>query len=141
MPALTRWFIKTAFVYFLLALLAGVALGAQAIWPFGPPAAALMPPYFHLLAEGWITMLIIGVAYWLFPKYTLEQPRGSDNLGWSSYALLNFGLLMRAVSEPANAIAANPTSAWAIVLTVAAILQWSGGIAFVINTWKRVKEK
>ncbi len=141
MPPLSRWFIKTAFVYFLLALLAGVALGARAIWSFGPPAADLTAPYIHLLAEGWLTMLIIGVAYWLFPRYTLEQPRGSERLGWASYALLNIGLIVRLVSEPANAVGTNPLSIWAILLTIAAILQWSGGIAFVINTWRRVKEK
>ncbi len=141
MPPLTRWFIKTAFVYFILALLAGVVLGAQAVWGFSPPAADLMPTYFHLLAEGWITMLIIGVAFWLFPKLTLEQPRGSLGLGWASYVLLNLGLVLRVISEPVNTIVGNPASVWAIVLTLAAILQWLGGMAFVINSWRRVKEK
>lgn len=141
MPPLTRWFIKTAFVYFILALLAGVLLGAQAIWAFNPPAADLLPTYFHLLAEGWITMLIVGVAFWLFPKYTLEQPHHSEKLGWTSYALLNLGLLLRVVSEPVHAVVDQPGSIWAYLLTLAAILQWLGGMAFVVNTWARVKEK
>lgn len=141
MPPLTRWFIKTSFVYFILALLGGVALGAQAIWAFSPPAADLLPTYFHLLAEGWITLLIIGVAFWLFPKYSLERPHRSESLAWASYALLNLGLLMRVVSEPANVVAGNPASIWAILLTIAAVFQWLGGMAFVVNSWARVKEK
>jgi hypothetical protein len=141
MPVLTRWFVKTSFVYLILELLAGVILGAQAVWPFNPPTAYLFPSYFHLMAEGWITMLIIGVVFWMFPKYTLERPRRSEGLGWSSYILLNLGLLLRIISEPANAVVGAPTSIWAIMLTVAALLQWLGGMAFVVNSWGRVKEK
>ncbi len=141
MPLLTRWFIKTSFVYFILALLTGVILGAQAVWAFNPPTADLFPTYFHLLAEGWISMLIIGVAFWMFPKYTLERPRGNESLGWASYILLNLGLLLRMVGEPANAVVATPASFWAILLVISASLQWLGGMAFVLNTWARVKEK
>jgi cbb3-type cytochrome oxidase subunit 1 len=141
MPPLTRWFIRTSFVYFILALLAGVILGAQAVWAFNPPAADLFPSYFHLLAEGWITMLIIGVVFWMFPKYTLEEPHGSERLGWASYILLNLGLLLRIISEPVNGVIGTPASVWAILLTLAALLQWLGGMAFVLNSWARVKEK
>jgi len=141
MPALTRWFIKTSFLYFALALVAGVVIGAQAVWNFSPPGADLYPTYFHLLVEGWITMLIIGVVFWMFPKYTLEQPRRSPGLGWASYILLNMGLVLRIISEPANAVVGTPASVWAILLVIAAALQWLGGMAFVVNSWGRVKEK
>ncbi len=86
-------------------------------------------------------MLIIGVAFWLFPKFTLEQPHRSEGLGWASYILLNLGLLMRVVSEPANAEVGTTAFLWAVLLIAAAILQWLGGLAFVVNTWARVKEK
>ena len=86
-------------------------------------------------------MLIIGVAFWMFPKYTLDQPRRSEGLGWASFILLNIGLLLRMISEPANALLASPASTWAILLVTAAILQWLGGMAFVMNTWSRVKVK
>lgn len=141
MPTLTRWFIRTSFIYFILALLAGVVQGAQSIWRPNPPAADLMPTYFHLLAEGWITMLIIGVVFWMFPKYSLERPRRSFELGWTSYVLLNLGLLLRVISEPMNEWIGKPASPWAFLLLFAAILQWLGGMAFVVNSWARVKEK
>ena len=86
-------------------------------------------------------MLIIGVVFWMFPKFSLERPRRSERLGWSSYILLNLGLLLRVISEPANTALGNLASIWAILLTIAAILQWLGGMAFVINSWGRVKEK
>lgn len=116
-------------------------MGAQAIWAFRLPTVDLLPSYFHLLAEGWITMLIIGVVFWMFPKYTLEHPRHSEKLGWSSYILLNLGLVLRVISEPVNEILSEPASIWVILLLIATLLQWLGGMAFVINSWVRVKEK
>jgi len=141
MPPLTRWFIKTSFVYLILSLFVGVTLGAQLIWNFPPASINLTPTYFHLLAEGWITMLIIGVVFWMFPKFSLQQPRRSLRLGWASYILLNLGLLMRLISEPAITSMNNTFPLWGILLTLAALLQWLGGMAFVFNTWARVKEK
>jgi hypothetical protein len=141
MPPLTRWFIKTALIYFVLALITGLLLASQKVWNFFLPSAGLFPVYFHLLAEGWITLLIIGVVFWMFPKYSRELPRGSEKLGWTSYILLNAGLLLRAISEPASSIVNAPGTMWGILLIIAALLQWAGGMAFVANTWGRVKEK
>ena len=60
------------------------------------------PTYLHLVTVGWLTNLIFGVAFWMFPRYTAESPRGSDALGWASYAGLNAGLLLRLIGEPAQ---------------------------------------
>jgi len=77
MPLLTRWFVRTAMVYFVLALLVGVTLMAQNVTELPPAVAALSPVYFHLFMVGWVTQLIFGIGYWLFPSYTKERPRGS----------------------------------------------------------------
>jgi len=137
MPALTRWYIKTSLVYLVLAFLLGLLLAAQNIWAL--PFSGLFPVYFHLLAEGWITFLIIGVVYWMFPKHSREKPRGSATLGWLSYVCLQTGLLLRVIGEPLNTL--QPAMIWAWVLVASAALQWLGGMAFVVNTWSRVKEK
>lgn len=141
MPPLTRWFVKFSFVYLILGLLSGLLMAAQAVWNVYPPAALFFPTYFHLLAEGWITMLIAGVVFWMFPKYSLDKPRRSEGLAWASFYLLNAGLLLRIISEPTNEYYAASVSFWAALLTLAALLQWLGGMAFVVNTWERVKEK
>jgi hypothetical protein len=88
---------------------------------------------------GWVTQLIIGVAYWMFPKFTKEQPRGSAPLAWAVYWLLNSGLLLRVIAEPWQSV--HPHPLWGWLLVGAAGLQWLGGVAFVVNTWPRVKEK
>ena len=138
MPTLTRWFIKTSFVCLGLALIAGLMLAVQSVFNltvFG----GVFPVYIHLLAFGWLTQLIFGVVYWMFPKFTIQRPRGSETLGWWTYGLMNLGLLLRAVAEPTQAIQPNPFSGWALV--AASLLQLFAGLTFVINTWSRVKEK
>ncbi|MEK7278695.1 MAG: hypothetical protein AAB427_15195 [Chloroflexota bacterium] len=137
MPPLTRWFVKSALVCFIAALLVGVSIAARALFNLPPVISALQPVYFHLLMVGWITQLIFGVAFWMFPKFSREQPRGSERLGWATFALLNGGLLLRVVGEPLAATQAG--IGWLIALS--AVLQWLAGMAFVINSWARVKER
>lgn len=73
MPLLTRTFIKTAMVYFSLALLVAVLMTLRA-------PTDMFPVYIHLLVFGWLLFL-------------------------------------------------------------SAILQWFSAVAFVVNSWPRVREK
>ena len=138
MPSLTRWFIKTSFIYLALALIAGLLLAVQAIFNLAM-LSGLFPVYIHLFVFGWLTQLIFGVVFWMFPKYSAETPRGSETLGWWTYALLNIGLLLRMFSEPIDSTQPNPLSGWTLVLS--AIIQLLAGLLFVVNSWGRVKEK
>jgi hypothetical protein len=138
MPPLTRWFVKTAFVYLVLALIAGLLLAVQSIFNLTMPGG-LFPVYIHLFVFGWLTQLIFGVVFWMFPKYSTEKPRRSETLGWWIYGLLNTGLLLRALAEPIDASRPNAFSGWILVLS--ALIQFVAGLLFVVNSWGRVKEK
>ena len=138
MPPITRWFVRSALLWFLLALATGVLLagGVAAAVP-GTGWIFPYPTYLHLLTVGWLTNLIFGVAFWMFPRYTAERPRGSDALGWLAYAGLNAGLLLRLIGEPIR-MSGDRTGA---LLLLSAGLQLLGAWAFVLNTWPRVKVK
>ena len=139
MPPLTRWYIKTAFVYLVVALAGALLLGAAPLVRLPAPVVAAGPTQVHAFVVGWLTQLIFGVAYWMFPKYSSEQPRGHDGIAIATYVLLNAGLLARIVAEPWQAAHPGP---WAARLLVAAALaQWLAGIGFVVNTWPRVRAK
>jgi len=137
-PALTRWLVRTSFFYFLLGLAAGIWMAVEAV-AGGGSLDWLFPIYIHLLVFGWLTQLICGVAYWMFPKYTLGRPHASAPLGWAMFILLNSGLVLRTVAEPLNTLRPGPTWGWLLVLS--AIFQWLAALAFLINTWGRVKER
>src|SRR5262245_47360582 len=104
MPALTRWFVKSALAYLVGALLLGVAVAMPGVFAIPPAMTALGPVYFHLFMIGWVGQLIFGVGYWMFPRYSKEKPRGSEPLGWVTYGLLNIGLVLRTFGEPLHAL-------------------------------------
>ena len=137
MPTLTRWFIKSSLVYFIAALVIAIVLALQA--PLDLPSAigSLMPVYLHLFMVGWIAQFIFGVIYWMFPKFSKEQPRGSERLAWATYGLINVGLILRAMGEPIQALQPQAEFGW--LLALSAILQWLAGMAFMFNTWRRIR--
>ena len=139
MPPLTRWFIKSAFIFFVAAMAVRVLQAAGALTNLPPFINALGPVYFHMFLVGWVTQLIFGVVFWMFPKYSQENPRGSDRLGWFTFWLINAGLGLRVIAEPMNTL--NPDTGWGWLLAISAVLQWLAGLGFVINTWARVKAK
>lgn len=139
MPSITRLFVKTSLLYLVAAFAAGLLLALRPLLPLPAVVGGLTPVYFHLFMVGWVMQLIAGVAYWMFPKWSKLLPRGHDGLALATYGLLNTGLLLRVLAEPAQSVSAWVGWGWLIVL--AALLQWLGGLAFVANTWPRVKEK
>lgn len=139
MPRLTRYFIKAALIYFVLGLLIGVLLVAGSVIRVPPQVAALFPVYLHVLVVGWITQLIAGVAYWMFPKYSKESPRGNERLSWGVFILINVGLVLRIIAEPL--VSTQPGSSIGWLLVVSALCQLLAGWGFVFNIWTRVKER
>ncbi|MCL4273247.1 MAG: hypothetical protein QY328_00740 [Anaerolineales bacterium] len=135
MPTLTRWFLKASLVYLILALCAGILLAL----PGNTLIPGLFPVYIHTLAFGWLTQLIFGVASWMFPKFSSAKPHGHEWLGWATFVLLNAGLVLRVIFEPLHSKTPTTFSGW--ILVGSALLQWLAGLAFVANTWSRVRER
>ncbi|MCP4361339.1 MAG: hypothetical protein GY796_25295 [Chloroflexi bacterium] len=139
MPALTRWTIKSALIYLTAALLLGIILALPDSVAVPAFVRAMNPVFFHLFLVGWVTQMIFGVIFWMFPIITRAKPRGNETLGWASFLLLNGGLLLRVVSEPL--VATRPQAGLGWLLAVSALWQWLAAVLFVFLTWPRVKEK
>jgi hypothetical protein len=138
MPLITRTLIKTSLVYLALALLLGAVLVAAPLFNFSLPPG-FTPLFFHLFMVGWVSQLIFGVAVWMFPKFSMQQPRGDERLIWVAFGLLNIGLSLRMIGEPMQSFA--PMPVWGWFLAVSAAAQWLAGLGFGWNFWTRVKEK
>lgn len=136
MPTLTRWLVKAALLWLIAALGLGVAMQLPAAARI-PLLRVAWPTYLHLLVVGWLTQLIVGVALWLFPRYSAERPRGSERLGWTTFLLLNLGLLFRVLGEPSRALGGDAGT----LLLLSAVLQLAAVLAFVVNIWPRVRER
>ena len=139
MPSLTRWYLKSALLYLAVALFLSLLLALPNSINLPTFIRLMNPAFFHLFLVGWVTQIIFGVIYWMFPKYSKERPRGHDSLNWIAYWTLNIGLILRAIAEPLQA--SQVGNLFGALLVASAILQWLAGIAFIANTWQRVKER
>lgn len=136
MPPLTRWYIRSGLLHLVLALFLAVGLALPNAPAF---VRAMNPVFFHLFLVGWVTQMIFGVIYWMFPIVSRAQPRGNLGVGWASYILLNGGLWLRVLAEPFNML--RPGQFWAWLLLLSALAQWLAVLLFVTLAWPRVREK
>ncbi|MFN8482849.1 MAG: hypothetical protein U0768_07360 [Anaerolineae bacterium] len=132
-----RFFIRTALLWLLAAAVVGGLLLVNEAFGLSPAIAALQPTFYHLLMVGWAAQLIFGVALWMFPAFSREQPHGDERLGWLVYVALNLGLLLRVAAEPWLGAAASPLLGWPLVAS--AVLQVVAAAVFVALIWPRVK--
>ena len=132
MPPLTRWFLRSAIV----CLLAGLALGVFTAGATGAAAAAAQPLAVHLLVVGWATQMIFGVAFWMFPRPG-GAGFGDPRPGWTAFASLNIGLLLRAAAEPAAQLGAAGAFT-ALALAVSAASQLAAVLLFAGIMWRRI---
>ncbi len=134
-----RYFIRTALIYLVAAFVVGGLVLVNQGLAIDSHIGALMPVFYHLLMVGWVTQLICGVAFWMFPPYSREQPRGDERLGWFTYGALNSGLVLRAIFEPLQSWLPMPWLGWPLALS--ALLQVLAIWAFVWAIWPRVKRR
>jgi hypothetical protein len=137
MPSLTRWYLKSALVWLVAALMAWTLLALRPL--LGLPAAlsALSPVAVHLLMVGWVTQLIFGIVFWMFPKPAPARAEWHRRVGMLTWLCLNAGLLARALGEPALALGGGAAAGF--LVAVAAVLQLGAGWLFVATTWPRVR--
>jgi len=140
MPRISRWFVKSAMVYLMAALVIGAATAAPGALNLPANVAVLRPTIVHLITVGWLTQMIFGVAYWMFPRASRANPRGSEALATAVYVLLNSGLIARVLAEPAHALRPD-ARLWGWALAAAGLLQLLAACGFALNTWNRVKAK
>lgn len=132
MPRVTRWFIRTGLVYLVIAMCLAVL---QAMRGGGAWLGFALPVYVHFLTLGWLTQLILGVAFWMFPSAPKAGTVG-ERVAWISYGLLNVGLLLRGIAEP---LAPQTGGAVGAALLLAAALQLAATLLAVGHLWPRVR--
>lgn len=126
----------------IISLIMGSLLLAGNAVELPPLIAGLFPVYIHLFIVGWITQIIFGVAWWMFPVINFQKgliQRGDSKLAWLLYILLNTGIVLRTVSEPS--VSLNPQEIWVFLLVASSIIQVIAGIIFAVILWPRIKPK
>jgi cbb3-type cytochrome oxidase subunit 1 len=131
MPRLSVWLVRAALMYFGAGLTLGAVLLAGRELADGPWVARLRPLHAELLLYGWTLQLIMGVAFWILPRFRTGTERGHPLLPWAAYGLLNTGVLLAAVGTTGRA-------AFSLVLP-GRVLETLAAAAFVAHALPRVK--
>ena len=137
MPPLARRYLKTSIVSLIFGLLLGLHIGAAEYAGWG----TLRPPYIvahtHVLLIGFLLMLIMGVALWMFPKPKEGDGRHELERAELAWWLVTAGLVVRTSCEIVSAYRAVH---WVGVLTfVAACMEALGVIVFFVSLWPRIR--
>lgn len=92
MPKLSVYFIRAALFY----LLGGFTMGALLLIQKGLPFAAeiwlLRPLHIEAVIFGWMLQLVMGVAFWMMPRFAEAPFRGDERPAWLAFGCLNLGI-------------------------------------------------
>jgi heme/copper-type cytochrome/quinol oxidase subunit 1 len=135
--SLVRRYLKTAIVF----LGVGLAIGGwmivrRELWSEFP-TPYVVSAHTHALFVGFVMMMILGVALWLFPRPDREDARYSPRLAELAYWLLTGGTATRVAGE---LLRSHVGALWLRIVVVAAgFAQITGLAVFFYTMWTRIR--
>jgi hypothetical protein len=137
MTSLVRRYIKTSFVCLLAGLVVGGYLIVAEFVVGVSPARILVTAHVHLLLVGFVLMIVMGVATWMFPRPGREETRYRPWLAEVVYWMVTLATAVRAIAEILLALA--PTPLLGITVAAGGLGQLAAAVLFVLNMWWRVR--
>jgi len=117
-------------------LVGAVATVAQGILAW-PVPWLLVVAHVHVLLVGFVLMLIMGVATWMFPRPPKGDPRYRPELAEAVYWIMTLATALRFAAEVAAAY--GPGRALQLLGAIGGLGQVLAGLLFVLNMWARVR--
>jgi cbb3-type cytochrome oxidase subunit 1 len=137
MPPLVRRYIKTSFVFLTLGLLlGGYIIVAEFVLERYPPRLVITA-HVHLLLVGFMLMIVMGVATWMFPRPAQPDRRYRPELAEAVYWIMAGATVLRAAAELMAAFA--PAAGLRLLIVIGGLGQLLGAALFVVNMWWRVR--
>ena len=137
MHSLVRRFLKTGILF----LGAGLLLGAwmlvrRELWGIYP-STYLMSAHTHAILVGFVMMMILGVALWMFPRPAKDDTRYRPELAEAAYWLVTAGTGVRVAGE----VVRSGTDGGVLRLMVVAggLAQVLGIGLFFATMWTRIR--
>jgi len=136
MPKVTRWFIKAGMIYLMLAFLLILAESVPGL----ETGISLLPVYWHMMAVGWITQIIIGVSVWMFPRKGRGKRPENPVLPMIVFWLLNTGLILRFITEPFPGLIEG-SATMKLIVAGSVILQVGAIGCYIAEIWPRIRPR
>lgn len=129
-------FLMMALLYVSVGILLGLAM--MGAWAFTRGEQGwdyyLLPSHAHLMLIGWVSMVIFGVGYRIFPSF-FGRRLHSTRMAWGHWWLANAGIIGMAGFFFLNRI---DEGRWSIALGVSGLVEAAGMAMFVYNMVRTV---
>lgn len=131
MPRASVWFIRAALGYFVIGVTLGALLLVNKATALDAGLWRWLPVHFEVLLLGWFVQLVMGVAYWIFPRFGMSRAaRGREGLAWLALALLNLGIWLAVIGWLA------PGSG---LMVVGRAAELAAALVMAVNIWSRTR--
>jgi cbb3-type cytochrome oxidase subunit 1 len=134
---LVRRYIKTSFVFLLAGLLLGGWIVVAEFLTGRYPPRLFITAHVHLLLVGFMLMMVMGVATWMFPRPAKDDTRYRPELAEAVYWVMAVSTAVRAAAELWAGL--SPVPALRLTIAAGGLGQVAGTLLFVVNMWRRVR--
>ena len=137
MPPLIRRYIKTSFAFLITGVILGTYVSVSQYLLGVYPSRLFITAHVHLLLVGFMLMIVMGVATWMFPRPARDDLRYRPELAEAVYWLMTVATSVRALAEM---LAAHVDSTeLRVMIALGGVGQAAGVLLFVVNMWTRVR--
>jgi heme/copper-type cytochrome/quinol oxidase subunit 1 len=139
---LVRRYLKTAIAFLAIGLTIGGYLIARREFQGVAPDEYLVSAHTHALFVGFVMMMIMGVALWLFPRPDKSDAQYNPRLAATAYWLITIGTAVRVGGEVmrSSLFDMNISAMWLRIAIVAAgFLQAIAIGVFFFTMWTRIR--
>lgn len=130
MPELSVQAIRLSFVYLVAGITVGMLMLINKAVPLGYPVYALLPVHIEIMVFGWLLNFILGVAFWIFPRFYKKPVRGNMRFNYAGFMLLNAGIIL----DILNMLFIHASFSF----LAGRIFEGAGILLFFIALWSRV---
>jgi heme/copper-type cytochrome/quinol oxidase subunit 1 len=137
MHSLVRRYLKTGILFLACGLVIGgwMIVDRELNGVYASPY--LVSAHTHAILVGFIMMMILGVALWLFPRPEKSDARYQPRMAEVAYWLLALGTGARLAGELLRILSAMSLIRWVVV--VSSFMQIAGICLFFYTMWSRIR--
>ena len=137
MTSLVRRYLKTGIAFLFVGLALGAWMMARRELAGVYPSPYLVSAHAHAILVGFVMLMILGVALWMFPRPDRADTRFSPRAAGAAYWLVAAGTAARVAGELLRPFEGGRWLRWGVLL--AGLAQIAGLALFFHTMWSRIR--